>query len=35
MAELIRGWIPEVMKREGYEIKDPSVPEQKFKRGGK
>ncbi len=34
VAELIRGWIHEVMKREGYEIKEPSLPE-KTKRGGK
>jgi hypothetical protein len=35
ISELIRGWIHEVMKREGYEIKEPSLPEQKSKRGGK
>ena len=34
VSELIRGWIHEVMKREGYEIKEPSLPE-KTKRGGK
>ena len=31
-SELIRGWIHEVMKREGYEIKEPSLPEQKSKK---
>ncbi|MGE5443348.1 MAG: hypothetical protein ACM3SR_01960 [Ignavibacteriales bacterium] len=35
ISELIRGWIHEVMKREGYEIKEPSLPEQKPKKGGK
>ena len=29
VAELIRGWIHEVMKREGYEIKEPSLPKGK------
>ena len=33
VSELIRGWIHEVMKREGYEIKEPSLPEQKPKKG--
>ncbi len=28
VSELIRGWIHEVMKKEGYEIKEPSMPEQ-------
>ena len=31
-SEVIRGWIHEVMKREGYEIKEPSLPEQKSKK---
>lgn len=36
VSELIRGWIHEVMKREGYEIKEPSLPEpSKNKKGGK
>ena len=26
ISELIRGWIHEVMKREGYEIKEPKLP---------
>ena len=35
-SELIRGWIHEVMKREGYEIKEPSLPEpSKTKKGVK
>ncbi|MGH7799352.1 MAG: hypothetical protein ACREOW_01825 [Thermodesulfobacteriota bacterium] len=32
VSELIRGWIHEVMKREGYEIKEPSLPERKSKK---
>ena len=36
VSELIRGWIHEAMKREGYEIKEPSLPESvKKKKGGK
>ncbi|HEX3036010.1 MAG TPA: hypothetical protein VHT73_12955 [Thermodesulfobacteriota bacterium] len=37
VAELIRGWIHEVMKSEGYEIKEPSLPgtKPKSKKGGK
>jgi len=30
-SETVRGWLHEVMKREGYEIKEPTLPE----RGGK
>ena len=26
VSELIRGWIHEVMKREGYDIKEPLIP---------
>lgn len=29
VSELIRGWMHEVMKREGYDIKEPSLPESK------
>ncbi len=35
ISELIRGWIHEVMKREGYKITEPSLPEHKSKKGGK
>jgi hypothetical protein len=35
ISELIRGWIHEVMKREGFEITEPSLPEGKSKKGGK
>jgi len=35
ISELIRGWIHEVMKREGYEIKEPLLPKQKIKKGRK
>ncbi|MGH7910085.1 MAG: hypothetical protein ACRENW_09600 [Thermodesulfobacteriota bacterium] len=34
VSELIRGWIHQVMKREGYEINEPSQPEGKTKRRG-
>ncbi len=27
VSELVRGWIHETMKREGYEINEPSLPE--------
>ena len=33
-SEIIRGWIHEVMKNEGYKIKEPLNPE-KIKKGGK
>jgi len=26
-SETVRGWIHEVMRREGFEIKEPSLPE--------
>jgi len=29
VSELVRGWIHEAMKREGYDIKEPLVPESK------
>jgi len=32
ISELIRGWIHEIMKREGYDIKEPSLPESKTKK---
>jgi hypothetical protein len=35
VSELIRGWIHEVMKREGYKIKEPLLPEVKIKKGRK
>jgi len=36
VSELIRGWIHEVMKREGYDIKEPTLPESsKTKKGVK
>jgi len=31
VSELIRGWIHEVMKREGYELSEPLLPETKKK----
>ncbi|HEX3034728.1 MAG TPA: hypothetical protein VHT73_06270, partial [Thermodesulfobacteriota bacterium] len=34
VSELIRGWIHEAMKREGYEIKEPSLPKEKPKSDG-
>ena len=33
VSELVRGWIHEVMKREGYKIKEPLLPEGKIKKG--
>jgi len=34
VSELVRGWIHETMKREGYDIKEPSLPEaSKTKKG--
>jgi len=35
VSELIRGWIHEVMKREGYEIKETSLPIKTPKKRGK
>jgi len=35
VSELIRGWIHEVMKRDGYKIKEPALPEQKSRKGRK
>jgi len=36
VSELVRGWLHEVMKREGHEIKEPSLPEpSKTKKGVK
>ncbi len=32
VSELVRGWMHEVMKREGYEIKEPWMPERKSKK---
>lgn len=29
VSELIRGWVHEAMKREGYNIKEPSLPKLK------
>jgi len=29
ISELVRGWIHETMKREGYDIKEPLLPETK------
>lgn len=31
VSELIRGWIHEVMKREGFELKEPSIPARRKK----
>ncbi len=35
VAELIRGWIHETMKKEGYEIKEPSLPKSRKRRSKK
>jgi len=35
VSELIRGWIHECMKREGYRIREPLLPKDKPKKGGK
>jgi len=36
VSELIRGWIHEAMKREGYDIREPTLPESsKTKKGVK
>lgn len=34
VAELIRGWLHEIMKREGFKIKEPSLPEKPKKKKG-
>jgi len=34
-SETVRGWIHEVMRKEGYEIKEPSLPEPSKIKGGK
>jgi hypothetical protein len=34
-SEIIRGWLHEVMKREGYEVNEPSLPDRKIKKGRK
>lgn len=34
VSELIRGWVHEVMKREGYEIQEPSLPDKMRKKKG-
>jgi len=34
VAEVFRGWLHEVMKREGHEITEPQLPET-IKKGGK
>jgi len=31
-SELVRGWIHEVMKSEGYELKEPHLPKLKLER---
>ena len=32
VSELVRGWIHEVMKREGFVIKEPTLPESQTRR---
>ena len=32
VSELIRGWLHEVMKKEGYILKEPQIPEPNIKR---
>jgi hypothetical protein len=35
-SEIVRGWIHQVMRKEGYDIKEPSLPESsKTKKGVK
>ena len=29
VSELVRGWLHEIMKRDGYDIKEPLLPETK------
>lgn len=35
VSELIRGWIHEIMKREGHDIKEPLLLETNKRNGGK
>jgi len=34
VSELIRGWIHEIMKREGFDIKEPTLPESSNTKNG-